>query len=143
MSLAGWSVIAASLAICAGIYLAQRNATTVEIDFWSLRGQPCPTLDQTAYDQAWGTAQVTPYGGSRFEYRVGHMMCAQRPGEPGADDAALHPVCQFTGPAFLGVTTPRGRYYFAPPNSQAARVGIIDGEARCVLIPHFGMADHR
>lgn len=143
MTLAGAVVIVASLGLCAFIYLSQKSASAVEAAFWSLQGQPCPTLDQAAYDRAWGTPQVTPYGGASFEYRVGHMMCTRRPGEGRDDGEARHPVCQFTGPVFLGVTTARGRYFFAPPNMSAARVGIIDGEARCVLIPRFRMNAHR
>jgi hypothetical protein len=143
MNLAGAVVIVASLGLCAFIYLSQKSASAVEAAFWSLQGQPCPTMDQAAYERAWGTPQVTPYGGASFEYRVGHMMCTQRPGEGRDDGGARHPVCQFTGPVFLGVTTVRGRYFFEPPNMNAARVGIIDGEARCVLIPRFRMNAHR
>lgn len=141
MNLAGMVVIAASLGLCAFIYLAQKNASAVEAAFWSLEGPPCPTMTQAAYDRAWGTPQVTRYDGASFEYRVGHMMCTRRPSE--GRDGALYPVCQFTGPVFLGVTTARGRYAFQPPYTHAARVGIIDGEARCVLIPRFKMTAHR
>ncbi|MBO9560160.1 MAG: hypothetical protein J7515_16450 [Caulobacter sp.] len=98
-------------------------------------------MEQAAYDQAWGSPQVTRYADASFEYRVGHMMCTERSGV-GAEKP-LHTVCQFTGPVFLGVTTPRGRYVFQPPRSSAARVGVIDGEARCVLIPRFKMNDRR
>jgi hypothetical protein len=141
MSLGGWIVIAASLGICAAIYLAQKNASADEAAFWSLRGPPCPTLDQASYQRAWGTAQVTRYGGASFEYRVGHMMCTRRPGEQGT--GGPYPVCQFTGPVFLGVETGGRRAYFAPPSRHAARVAIQNGQARCVLIPGFKMNAHR
>lgn len=141
MNLAGVVVIAVSLGICAYIYLAQKNASADEAAFWSLRGPPCPTMDLAAYERAWGEAQVTRYAGASFEYRVGHMMCTRRPVE--GQDGALYPVCQFTGPVFLGVTTARGRYFFNPPYTHAARVGVVDGEARCVLVPRFKMDAHR
>lgn len=140
MSLGGWVVIAVSLGLCAFIYLSQKDASSVEAAFWSLEGPPCPTMAPSAYERAWGEPQVTRYGGAAFEYRVGHMMCTLRPDE--GEDAS-HPVCQFTGPVFLGVTTRRGRSYFAPPYTHAARVGVIDGQARCVLIPRFKMNAHR
>jgi hypothetical protein len=140
MSLGGWVVIAASLGLCAAFYLAQKDASTDEATFWSLRGPPCPSLDQASYQRAWGTAQVTRYDGASFEYRVGHMMCTRRPDEHGA---GLHPVCQFTGPVFLGVETGGERHYFAPPSRYAARVAILDGQPRCVLIPRFKMDAHR
>ena len=143
MNLAGGVVIVASLGICAFIYFAQKNASAVEAEFWSLQGPPCPAMTPAAYDQAWGKPQVTRYGGAGFEYRVGHMMCTQRRDERQDGEAGLHPVCQFTGPVFLGVTTARGRYFFEPPNMNAARVGIVNGEARCVLIPGFKMNAHR
>jgi hypothetical protein len=143
MNLAGAVVIVASLGICAFIYLAQKTASAVEAEFWSLQGQPCPVMAQAAYEGAWGKPQVTPYGGASFEYRVGHMMCTQRRDERQDGEASLHPVCQFTGPVFLGVTTARGRYFFEPPYTHAARVGIVNGEARCVLIPRFKMNAHR
>jgi hypothetical protein len=141
MSVGGWVVIAASVGLCAAIYLAQKDASADEAAFWSLRGPPCPVLDQASYQRAWGTAQVTRYDGARFEYRVGHMMCTQRPDEHGAGGS--HPVCQFTGPVFLGVETGGDRYYFAPPSRYAARVAILDGHAHCVLIPRFKMNAHR
>jgi hypothetical protein len=141
MSLGGWVVIAASVGICAAIYLAQKNASADEAAFWSLRGPPCPPLDQTRYQRAWGTAQVTRYEGASFEYRVGHMMCTRRPGEPGS--GVPYPVCQFTGPVFLGVETGGRRSYFAPPSRYAARVAILNGQARCVLIPRFKMNARR
>jgi hypothetical protein len=140
MSLGGWVVIAASVGICAAIYLAQRNASADEAAFWSLRGPPCPTLDAASYQRAWGTAQVTRYDGASFEYRVGHMMCTRRPGEQGT--GGPYPVCQFTGPVFLGVETGGHRAYFAPPSRSAARVAILNGQAHCVLIPRFKMNAH-
>lgn len=141
MSLGGWIVIASSLGICAAIYLAQRSASADEAALWSLRGPPCPVMSPSAYQQAWGKAQVTRYGEASFEYRVGHMMCTRRSNPPG--NGPTHPVCQFTGPVFLGVESGGSRYYFAPPSRYAARVAILDGEARCVLIPRFKMNDRR
>ena len=143
MRLGGWIVIAASMAICAAIYLAQKAASTEEAKFWSLEGPPCPVMDPSSYSNAWGVAQVTSYGGAAFEYRVGHMMCTRRPDEGRPRSNRQNPVCQFTGPVFLGVDTERGRSYFAPPSRYAARVGVINGQARCVLIPRFKMNAHR
>jgi hypothetical protein len=144
MSLGGWVVIAASMSICAFIYLAQKDASAGEAAFWSLEGPPCPTMDKSAYDQAWGTAQVTRYDGVSFEYRVGHMMCTRRSdADQDQSGSASYPVCQFTGPVFLGVAAGRRHDYFAPPASRSARVGVINGKARCVLIPHFKMNAHR
>jgi hypothetical protein len=140
MSLGGWVVIAASIGLCTAIYLTQKTASTDEAEFWSLRGPPCPLLDQASYQRAWGTAQVTQYGGSRFEYRVGHMMCTQRPDEHGRGS---HSVCQFTGPVFLGVETGPSGSYFAPPSGSAARVAVVGDKAFCVLIPRFKMNAHR
>ena len=141
MSLGGWVVIAASIGICAAIYLAQKSASADEAAFWSLRGPPCPSLDPASYQRAWGTPQVTRYDGASFEYRVGHMMCTRRPGEQGT--GGPYPVCQFTGPVFLSVETGGRRSYFAPPARYAARVAILNGQARCVLIPRFKMNAHR
>jgi hypothetical protein len=136
-------VIAASLGLCACLYLAQRRASAAEDAFWALRGPPCPTMAASAYDRAWGTAQVTRYGGADFEYRVGHMMCTRRRDPNLAGGGPLRTVCQFTGPVFLSVATARGRSYFEAPHMHAVRVAVVDGQARCVLIPPFRMSDHR
>jgi hypothetical protein len=134
-------VSALALAAVAYVHAVQRKADAAEAAFWSLDGQPCPTIDKAAYAHAPGKAKVTAFEGASFEYRVGHMMCTLRPhkGLAGGD----YPVCQFTGPVLLGVKTAQTQAYFAPASVQAARVAILDGQPRCVLVHRFRMSDHR
>jgi cbb3-type cytochrome oxidase subunit 3 len=129
-----------ALAVVHYVYSAQKKADAAEAAFWSLDGPPCPTMDTATYARSGGEPKMTAYGGARFEYRVGHMMCALRPDTRGSGE---HPVCQFTGPVLLGVKTAGTQAYFAPAGMSAVRVAVIDGTARCVLIDHFEMKDHR
>jgi hypothetical protein len=132
---------ALGLAVLAYVHAVQRKADAAEAAFWSLDGPPCPTIDQAAYAHGPGKAKVTAFEGASFEYRVGHMMCTRRP--HAGLGGGKYPVCQFTSPALLGVKTAQTQAYFAPPSAQAARVAILDGQTRCVLVHRFRMSDHR
>jgi hypothetical protein len=131
-----------ALAVVHYVYSAQKKTDATEAAFWSMGGAACPTMDKATYDQAPGTPKVTAFQDIRFEYRVGHMMCTHRPAERG-QGGGDHPVCQFTGPVLLGVKATGTQAYFAPAGMSAVRVAVVDGTARCVLIDHFEMKDHR
>ncbi|KQY35130.1 hypothetical protein ASD38_00725 [Caulobacter sp. Root487D2Y] len=133
-------VVLLGLAAFTHIYVTQRQGDDAEAAAWSLDGPPCPTVDAATYVAAPGVAKVTTFEDASFEYRVGHMMCVHRPDAKGWGE---HPVCQFTGPVLLAVKTPGTQAYFAPPLMSAVRVGVVDGKARCVLIPPFQMSDRR
>ena len=47
------------------------------------------------------------------------------------------PVCQFSGPSLLTVTTAKGTFYFAPGTGKPATVMTRDGVPSCVLASNF------
>jgi hypothetical protein len=132
----------AVLAVVMGVnvYTVQKKADDAVAAAWSLDGPPCPTVDAATYAGFWGKPQVTAYDDVKFGYRVGHMVCTHRPDAKGGGE---HGVCDFTGPVMLGVTSPTATAYFAPTGMSAVRAGVVDGQARCVLIAPFRMQDRK
>lgn len=99
-------------------------------DLRTIAGPPCP-----AQFQAWpdnGRApMVFHYKGVSFERRHGGVYCeAVTDGPLGK---LTHPVCQFTAPGLLTVTTARGAVTWQPPIGRNATVTVREGRARCVV----------
>jgi hypothetical protein len=129
-----------AVVLCINVYTVQKKADAAVAASWSLDGTPCPTVDAATYAGSWGKPQVTAFGDVKFGYRVGHMVCTHRPNAKGGGE---HGVCDFTGPVMLGVTSPTSTAYFAPTGMSAVRASVVDGQARCVLIPPFRMQDRK
>ena len=105
------------------------RARHVSIDMAALQGDPCPTLSKADYEARGAKAkQVFITNDIRYERRFGHADC-----NVVADGDGFAPVCQFSGPAMLVVTTPKGAFYFAPGTGRAATVVTRDGTPSCVL----------
>ena len=67
----------------------------------------------------------------RYDRRYGHADCSiVKAGGAGND---FVPVCQFSGPAQLVVTTGKGAFYFAPGVGRPATVATRDGVPTCVI----------
>lgn len=101
-------------------------------------GPPCPTLTPAAF----AASKLPPkkafvFNGIRFARRYGHADCSTL-ADPVKKGGAFIPVCQFTGPAVISVTTPKGEFYFEPGVGRSATVFVPDTGPRCVLAARFG-----
>ncbi|HEX7885226.1 MAG TPA: hypothetical protein VF474_04555 [Phenylobacterium sp.] len=139
--LAHASVIALAIPVLlfGGSYLRQRNAALARAAEARIDGPPCPSLTRTQFEaQGLRAPKATFYEGVTFARQFGHMECRSlRYG--GGWGTEVYPVCQFTSPKALKVTTASGEWYFAPGVGQPATVGAPHGQARCVMASNFTM----
>ena len=70
----------------------------------------------------------------RFDRRFGHVDCNTVAIGQGN---AYAPVCQFSGPALLAVTTDKGRFFFAPGAGKPVTIITENGSPRCVMDGNF------
>lgn len=75
------------------------------------------------------------FNGITFARRFGHADCHAVAVRPGGRD--FDPVCQFTGPDVLEITTPKGGFRFAPGVGQPATVVVRRGLPECVMASRF------
>lgn len=118
-------------------YLGKRQAALFLASEAEVAGAPCPSLTRAEFDgRGLKATKATFYEGVTFARQFGHMECrALRYG--GGWGAKVYPVCQFTSPKALRITTARGEWYFAPGPGQPATVGAPNGQARCVMASNF------
>ena len=128
----GAAVVVGIIAVGAGAKLRRDNAiaqSAASVDAAALQGDPCPTLTKADYEAHGAKAkQAFITNDIRYERRFGHADC-----NVVADGDGFAPVCQFSGPALLVVTTQKGVFYFAPGTGRAATVITRDGTPSCVL----------
>ena len=103
---------------------------------WTITGPPCPAISSQAY--AAGPVKATEsfaLGEVSMGRGFGHVSCSYiaSDGGRGLDD---FPVCQFTSPGVLHVTTPKGEFYFAP-GAGPATVSVPNGTPQCVMAGKF------
>ena len=131
----GAAVVIGVVAVGVGSHLRRANAiaaSAASVDQAVLSGEPCPTLTKADYEARGAKAkQAFVTNDIRYERRFGHADCnVVDAGGTGNDFA---PVCQFSGPALLVVTTDKGAFYFAPGAGRPATVVTRDGVPSCVL----------
>ncbi len=100
---------------------------------WELVGPPC----QEGFSGPWASPQYAPtkslvFNDIRFTRRAGHVECSAVAAGEGASEDYV-PLCQFTGPILVEVTTPKGVFRFQPDVGKPATVSVVDGQPRCVL----------
>lgn len=120
-------------------YLGKREAALFLASEATVDGPPCPSLTKAQFEaEGLKVKKATFYEGVTFARQFGHMEC--RSLRYGAGwGTAVYPVCQFTSPSALKVTTDKGEWYFNPGPGQPATVGTPRGEARCVMASNFTM----
>lgn len=104
----------------------------------AVNGPPCDTLTPAAFAASkLPPKKVFIFNGVRFARRYGHVDCSTL-ADPVKKGGAFIPVCQFTGPAVISVTTDKGEFYFEPGVGRSATVFVPDTGPRCVLAAKFG-----
>jgi hypothetical protein len=118
-------------------YLGKRDAALFLAREATVDGPPCPGLTKAQFEaKGLKAPKATFYEGVTFARQFGHMDCRSlRYGAGWGTD--VYPVCQFTSPKTLKITTPKGEWYFEPGPGQPATVGAPRGEARCVMASNF------
>lgn len=120
-----------------GSYLKRRDAALNLASEWRIDGPPCKALTKAEFEaQGLRTRKATLYEDVTFHRQFGHMSCsALRYGSGWGQ--AVYPVCQFTSPRAVRVTTAKGDWYFALAPGQPATVAAPHGLARCVQAANF------
>jgi len=114
---------------------------------WTIAGPPCPAISREALIAA--GLQAAPqgdlrgfpdmnsdYDNVRFGRRFGYVSCAGIH-DNGGLSLDSHPVCQFTRPVVVTVTSAKGVFYFNTGGTAPATVTVQDGVPRCVLANRF------
>lgn len=121
----------------ANSYLGKREAALGLAREAKVEGPPCPSLTKAQFDaQGLKAPKATFYEGVAFARQFGHMECyALRYGAGWGTE--VYPVCQFTSPKTLVITSGQRVWYFEPGPGQPATVGLPKGEAQCVMASNF------
>ena len=101
----------------------------------ALEGPPCPQLAAAAFT-ARGIApeESMRLGTAVVRFRFGRAECNATGSSGGGWDSAAQPICHFSSPALLHVTTASGgEFYFDPGVGQPASLALSESAARCVL----------
>ena len=114
-----------------------RRATIIEqstanLPAGAMEGEPCAVMTKAEYEARGAkAAHAFITHDIRYERRYGHADCSiVKAGGAGND---FVPVCQFSGPAQVVVTTDKGAFYFAPGVGRPATVATRDGVPTCVI----------
>lgn len=110
-------------------------ATTAAAGVSTIAGPPCPTLTAEEFaPRAAKTDKVAQFNDDTYARRSGHMDC-NLVALPGVKDPV--PVCQFTSPQVIAITTAKGSWYFAPGVGQPATIQVPDEVPACVVASNF------
>lgn len=122
-----------------GAYVKDRHSAMNLAREWRIDGPACASLTRAAFEaQGLKLRQGTIYLDARFFRQVGHMSCSGlRHG--GGWSSNLYPVCQFTSPRALKVSTGKGDWYYDIPAGQPATVAVRRGTPQCVMAANFTM----
>ena len=135
-------VLAFAAYLFLGGFLKHRGEAMTRAEAARVSGPPCPTLDEAQFQRAgYRGLKGVDYMGAVFMRQYGHVECSSVPD----DFLALraHPVCQFTSPNVLAVTTKRGTSYYAPGVGHPATVVARGDEVQCVMASNFTMSSLR
>ena len=130
-------MLAFSAWLLGGAYLKHRDDALALAQRFTIDGPSCPSLSRNEFlARGLKAPKGLIYEDAVFYRRFGHMECgAIRYGRGWSP--AVYPVCQFTSPGALRVTTPKGDWYFEAPPGQPATLSTPHGRARCVMASNF------
>jgi hypothetical protein len=124
-------------------WLARRERAIATARAWDIAGPPCPGLTAAQFTaQRLKAPKAFEFEGVVMARRHGHVSC-QTLRTKGGRGFSSYPVCQFTGPGALHVTTEKGEYWFDTGDARSATVSTEGGVARCVLASKFRLEGGR
>jgi hypothetical protein len=98
-----------------------------------IAGPPCPTISRATFNAGQPpAAKVFDFNGATFTRQFGHANCSVV-ATKGGMGLGSYPVCQFSSPALLAVTTKRGVVYYGPGLGRKASVSVRGGLPACVM----------
>jgi len=136
-----WAAVGLAVLVVAALlgtnFVYARQKAVAKAAEWRVDGAPCPTLDRAAYEaQPYRARQIFTYDDFQIGRFAGHVTC-DTVNEKGGMSLSKYVQCQFTSPAVLVVTTPRGETIYNPGAGKAATVMVRKGEPRCLLDSNF------
>ena len=133
------AALALPVYVFGGAYLRDRDEALSFNSEWQIDGPPCRQVTAAQFAASGRRLKSGAiYQDVAFARQFGHLSCASlRYG--GGWSTAVYPVCQFTSPHGLRVTTDKGEWWYATEPGQAATIATPHGEARCVLAANFTM----
>lgn len=136
--MAGVAILIGVVAVAVGGYERRAQAlaaSTKAANLAAISGPPCPTLTAAEFDaRSAKPKKAFVFNQIRFDRRFGHVDCNTVAIGQGN---AYAPVCQFSGPALLAVTTDKGRFFFAPGAGKPVTIITENGSPRCVMDGNF------
>jgi hypothetical protein len=119
-------------------FLKRRTEAVATAKAWAITGPPCPTVSAAEFEaKKYRLRASFDYGGATFARTAGHVDCAAVVPKGGTALTGAYPVCQFTSPAVVKLTTSKGEFYFVPGAGQPATVSAPDGVGQCVMASKF------
>lgn len=101
----------------------------------TLVGPACPVLSEADFTaRGVKLTKTFEFNNDHWGRRFGHTDC-NLVAVKGVSDPV--PVCQFTSPGVVGVTTKKGTFYFDPGTGSPATVRVVDGTPSCVKVSNF------
>ncbi|MEO8113452.1 MAG: hypothetical protein ABI655_03655 [Phenylobacterium sp.] len=120
-----------------GSWLYHRPMAIERAQAWTISGPPCPELSRADFVQRGLKApRVFDFEGLSLARQFGHVSCMIVANE-GGKGLGDYPVCQFTSPTVLQVTTAKGELFFEPGPGHAATISAQHGKVSCVLASKF------
>lgn len=144
-----WALAAAVAGVAAAVtaaiwvpsLLAHRADAISTARAWTIHGPPCQALTPAASRKQWYKAsKAFEWDGVTFARGAGHASC-QDVGYRGGRGLGVFPVCQFTSPEILAITTGKGTFYFAPGLGRPATVSVQHGLPSCVAASNFTLQE--
>jgi hypothetical protein len=108
---------------------------------WTIDGTPCTEVTKAAFAaQPIKAEQVFSYDEIGMARAFGHAECNEI-GDNGGRGWGTYPVCKFTSPGILQVSTPKdGDHYFVPGPGAPTTLSFAAGKVACVVGPNGAFA---
>ena len=109
---------------------------------WTITGPACPVLTEAQFKaRRLNDSKKTTYDNVVFGRLAGHVSCNEIKTNGGKGFGVI-PICQFTSPAALTVTTEKGgTTYFEPGPGSPATITMNQGVPTCVMASNFKLGD--
>jgi hypothetical protein len=142
-----WTIIAISVLLFSAVggvillkaWNAHLSVDTAETNAWLVTGPPCPTISAAAWRAlAIAAPQRASFRGVAAERAHGDVACEVQDIDAAGHAAAPYPVCSFSAPLAIHLTTPQGDLYFQPGVGQPATISMAGGHPRCMMVAAGG-----
>ena len=114
-------------------YLRDREHNIADAEQYGAKGEPCPTTTKADLEtNGPNLRHGFDFGDMHLVHAFGDADCAWIVDHGGAGMGRF-PVCRFTSPGSLEITTGKTDVFFRPPLGKPAAVVLDKGQVRCLL----------